>query len=56
MTKEEAYTVIDPVWENVEGLQPPEFGLTAEENSKYQKTQAVISSDSNKPCLWGRAA
>ena len=62
MTKEEAYTVIDPVWESTEdlqpteGLQPPEFGLTPEQKSRYQKTQAVISSDSNKPCLWGSAA
>lgn len=56
MTKEEAYTVIDPVWERTEDLQPPEFGLTPEQKSRYQKTQAVISSDSNKPCLWGSAA
>lgn len=64
MTKEEAYTVIEPVWESSEDLkleppnelQPLEFELTAEQNSRCQKAQAVISSHRNKPCLWGSNA
>lgn len=56
MTKQEPYTVIDPVWENTENLQPkdesksPEFGLIpAEEKNKCRKAQAVIA---NNGSLW----
>jgi transcriptional regulator with XRE-family HTH domain len=56
MTKEEAYTVIDPVWESTEDSQskdesiPPEFELIPpEEKSKCRKAQAVIASSGG---LW----
>jgi len=56
MTKEEVYTVIEPVWESTEHLQPqeeskpPEFELIPpEEKNKCYKAQAVIASNGG---LW----
>jgi transcriptional regulator with XRE-family HTH domain len=56
MAKEEAYTVIEPVWENTENSQPkdeskpPEFELIPpEEKNKCRKAQAVIASSGG---LW----
>jgi transcriptional regulator with XRE-family HTH domain len=56
MTKEEAYTVIEPVWENTEDIQPkeecksPEFSLLPpEEKNNCRKAQTVIASSGS---LW----
>jgi len=56
MTKEEAYTVIEPVWESTKGSQPkdeskpPEFELIPpEKKNKCRKAKAVIASNGG---LW----
>ncbi len=59
MTKEEAYTVIEPAWESIEDSQPkeesnsPEFELIPpEEKNKCRKAQAVIARSGG---LWSAA-